>query len=196
MKMVARQPEPSEELPRRIGDGPEAFVQLYRRNYDGIFRYCVHRLFERHAAEDVTSEVFLKAARHVHRFSGCDESQFRNWLFRIATNEVNNHLRKMNRRQRLLQRIGQGPDPSEVDYEHPDADQIGRLKDAVLRLRPRYQAIITLRFFENLKPTEIAEVLGCSAATARSRVARAIAQLRRKLKAAGVEPPAGGDPDE
>lgn len=37
-----------------------AFVQLYRRHYDTIFRYCVHRLFDRAAAEDVTSEVFLK----------------------------------------------------------------------------------------------------------------------------------------
>ena len=196
MKNAERQPEFSEELMRRIGNDPEAFVQLYRRNYDDIFRYCVHRLFERHTAEDVTAEVFLKAAGHVHRFSGCDENQFRNWLFRIATNEVNNHLRKTNRRQRLLQRLGQGPDPNGADQEPPDAEQINRVKNAVLRLRPRHQTIITLRFFENLKPIEIAGVLGCSAATARSHVARAIAQLRKKLKAAGVKPPAGGEPDE
>lgn len=194
--MIESQPEPSDGLLGRIGDGPAAFVQLYRRNYDRLFRYCVHRLFERHTAEDVTSEVFLKAARHIHRFSGCDEGQFRNWLYRIATNEINSHLRKTTRRQKLLRRICQGPDQTAANSDSSDAEQLGRLKEAVLRLKPAYQTIITLRFFENLKPTEIAEVLGCSAATARSRLARAIAQLRKKLKAAGVEPPAGGDPDE
>jgi RNA polymerase sigma-70 factor, ECF subfamily len=196
MKSAERQPESSQEPMHRIAGDPEAFVQLYRRTYDDIFRYCVHRLFERHAAEDVTSEVFLKAAMHVHRFSGCEESQFRNWLFRIATNEVNNHLRKTNRRRILLRRLGRGPDPNGEDHEPPDTQQIERVKTALLRLRPRHQAIITLRFFENLKPMEIAEVLGCSAATVRSCVARAIAQLRRHFKAAGVESPAGGEPDE
>jgi RNA polymerase sigma-70 factor, ECF subfamily len=185
MKMIERRPEPSDGLVGRIGDGPADFVQLYRRNYDDIFRYCVHRLFERHTAEDVTSEVFLKAARHVHRFVGRDEGQFRNWLYRIATNEINSHLRKTTRRQTLLRRICQGPDETAVTGGNSDADQADQIKQAVQRLKPAYQTIITLRFFENLKPNEIAEVLGCSAATARSRLARAIAQLRKKLKAAG-----------
>jgi RNA polymerase sigma-70 factor, ECF subfamily len=196
MDIVESQPESSEGLLSRAGHEPAAFVQLYRRHYDDIFRYCVHRLFERHTAEDVTSDVFLKAARHIHRFSGCDESQFRNWLYRIATNEANSHLRKTTRRQRLLRHFGQGPDQTAANSDSPDAEQLDRLREAVLRLRPRYQTIITLRFFENLKPTEIAEVLGCSAGTARSRLARAIAQLRKRLKAAGVELPAGGDTDE
>ncbi len=193
--MIERQPEPSDGAVGRIGDGPADFVQLYRRSYDDIFRYCVHRLFERHTAEDVTSEVFLKAARHVHRFIGRDEGQFRSWLYRIATNEINSHLRKTSRRERLLCRIRQGPDEPAVNSANADAEQADQVKQAVRRLKPAYQTIITLRFFENLKPNEIAEVLGCSAATARSRLARAIAQLRKKLKAAGVEPPVGGDPD-
>jgi RNA polymerase sigma-70 factor (ECF subfamily) len=196
MDVIESQSRPSGGLLGRIGDGPAAFVQLYRRNYDDIFRYCVHRLFERHTAEDVTSEVFLKAARHIHRFSGCDEGQFRNWLYRIATNEINGHLRKTSRRERLLRRIRQGPDEPAVIHDDPDAEQVGRVKEAVRRLKPAHQTIITLRFFENLKPTEIAEVLGCSAATARSKLTRAIAQLRKKLKAVGAEPPAGGEPDE
>ena len=39
---------------------PEAFARLYRRHYDNVFRYCVHRMLERHTAEDITSAVFLK----------------------------------------------------------------------------------------------------------------------------------------
>jgi RNA polymerase sigma factor (sigma-70 family) len=55
------------------------------------------------------------------------------------------------------------------------------LREAMLALKPRYQTIITLRFFENLKLTEIAEVLGSSAGTVRSQLARALAKLRKKI---------------
>ena len=58
------------------------------------------------------------------------------------------------------------------------------MREAVLALKPRYQAIITLRFFENLKLTEIAEVLGDSPGTVRSQIARALARLRRKIASA------------
>ena len=58
-----------------------AFALLYRRHYDAVFKYCVHRLFDRHLAEDVTSQVFLKVVEKFHDFKG-DERQFRNWLYR------------------------------------------------------------------------------------------------------------------
>ena len=80
---------------------PSAFVRLYRSHYEEVFRYCVHRLFERTAAEDVTSDVFLKVVENIHSFRG-NERQFRNWLYRIATNAVNNYLRRTARRNRLL----------------------------------------------------------------------------------------------
>jgi RNA polymerase sigma-70 factor (ECF subfamily) len=197
MGTLERQPSASSgELVDQAVDNPAAFVQLYRRHYDGVFRYCVHRLLERHTAEDVTSEVFLKAARHIYRFRGGEERQFRSWLFRVATNEINNQVRTTARRQKLLRRFHQGPEQTVTVCEDSNSEHLARLKEAVFRLRPRYQTIITLRFFENLKPTEIAEVLGCSPGTARSQLARAIAQLRRRLKAAGVKRVAGGEHDE
>ena len=158
---------------------PAAFVQLYRRHYDAVFRYCVHRLFERHTAEDITAEVFLKVVENLDRFKG-NEKQFRNWLYKIATNAVNDHLRKTARRNGLLkgacQQIGsQGADCGET------SEKLALLKEAVLSLKPRYQTIITLRFFENLKLTEIAEVLASSPGTVRSQMARALDKLRKKL---------------
>jgi len=158
---------------------PAAFVRLYRRHYDAVFRYCVHRLFERQAAEDVTSDVFLKAVENIHRFKG-NEQQFRNWLYRIATNAVNNYLRKTARRNRLLKVAHEQADSQVADCVEL-ADKLALLKEAVFALRPRYQTIITLRFFENLKLTEIAEVLGSSPGTVRSQLARALVKLRKVL---------------
>lgn len=156
-----------------------AFVQLYRRHYDAIFRYCAHRLFDRATAEDVTSEVFLKMVENFHCFRGT-EAQIRNWLYKIATNTVNNHLRRMNRRNRLLRAARERANSQAVDCEE-SAEKLALLKDALLALKPRYQTIITLRFFENLKLTEIAEVLSSSPGTVRSQLARALAILRSKI---------------
>jgi len=168
---------------RILGD-PAAFVRLYRSSYDVIFRYCVHRLFDRHTAEDMTSEVFLKAARHAHRFEGLDETQFRNWLYRVATNEINTHIRKTTRRERLLRFFGQGPDRDVSVRNETDTDDLERLKKAVLALKPGYQAVITLRFTENLTHNEIAGVLDVSPGTVRSRLSRAVAELRARLRTA------------
>jgi RNA polymerase sigma-70 factor (ECF subfamily) len=167
------------QLIARAWSDRAAFVRLYRRHYDAVFRYCMHRLFERTAAEDVTSEVFLKVVGNIHRFKG-NERQFRNWLYRIATNAVNNHLRKAARRNRLL-KVAREQANSPVADCGESAEKLAVLKEAVFSLRPRYQTIITLRFFENLKLTEIAEVLGSSSGTVRSQLARALAKLRKVL---------------
>jgi RNA polymerase sigma-70 factor (ECF subfamily) len=162
---------------------PAALTLLYRRHYDPVFRYCVHRLFERQTAEDVTSAVFLRVVDNLNRFSG-GEKQFRNWLYKIATNEVNSHLRHAARRHGLLERFseraGQKSDDCQASTED-SARKLALLKHAILTLKPRYQTIITMRFCENLKLTEIAEVLGSSPGTIRSQLARALAKLRKKM---------------
>ncbi len=165
--------------------GRAAFVQLYRRHYDAIFRYCAHRLFDRAAAEDVTSEVFLKMVENFHCFRGT-EAQIRNWLYKIATNAVNNHLRRMNRRNRLLRAAQERANSQAADCGQ-SAAKLVLLKDALLALKPRYQTIITLRFFENMKLKEIAEVLGSSPGTVRSQLARALAKLRKQLAVEFIE---------
>lgn len=170
---------------------PVAFVQLYRNYYDQIFRYCAHRLFDRNTAEDITSEVFLKVVQNIGRFNVNGEPQFRSWLYRIATNEVNNHLRKKVGRDGLFERFSEQTNDDTNDPES-SAEKLALLKKAIFALKPKYQTVITLRFFENLKLTEIAAVLGCSPGTARSWLARALAKIRKKLTAAGIARLSGG----
>lgn len=164
---------------QRLQCDPAAFVRLYRKYYDAIFRYCVHRLFERTTAEDITSEVFLKVVENFGNFRG-NEQQFHNWLYRIATNAVNQHMRKAARRSSLLKMAREQANDQVADCEE-SSEKLILLRNAILALRLRYQTIITLRFFENMKLTEIAEVLGSSAGTVRSQLARALDKLRTLL---------------
>ena len=163
-----------------------AFARLYRLHYDRVFRYCARRLFNRHTAEDVTSIVFFKVMRTIDSFKG-DSHDFRNWLYRIATNAINDQLRTAKRRADAIRNIAlvQGSaHPLEVESNCEYQEEILPVKQALLTLKPKHQTVITLRFFEKLKLNEIAEILGQNPATTRSQLSRALSNLRKKLNAA------------
>ena len=163
-----------------------AFAQLYRLHYDKVFRYCARRLFNRHTAEDVTSIVFFKAMRTISSFKG-NSRDFRNWLYRIATNAVNDHLRTAKRRADAIRNIAlvHGSDHTlDAESNCELQEEILPVKQALLTLKPKQQTVITLRFFEKLKLNEIAEILGQNPATTRSQLSRALSSLKRQLKAA------------
>jgi RNA polymerase sigma factor (sigma-70 family) len=175
------------DLMTQAKSDPGVFTRLYLRHYDAVFGYCVHRLFDRHAAEDMTSQVFLSMVQNFEKFEG-DERQFRNWLYRIATNAVNEYLRKTSRRSTILAWIRRQPGENACDCPPADESQYNQavVKKAMLTLKQKEQAIVTMRFFENLKTEEIAEVFGTSAATTRSQLSRALAKLRKHITYAQI----------
>jgi RNA polymerase sigma-70 factor (ECF subfamily) len=168
---------------------PEVFAGLYRQFYDDIFKYCVHRLFDKNTAEEITAEVFFKAVENIDDFRGTPV-QFRNWLYKIATNSINSYIRQKHRRITLENNVLQIEESKNGDckkVEQINDDQLKLLQKAVLELKPKYQTIITLRFFENLKLTEIAEILSSRPGTVRAQLSRALVKLRKKLGSAWQE---------
>ena len=173
-------------LIHRACSDPDAFAQLYLLHYNNVFSYCVRRLFDRHYAEDVTSTVFFRAMHSLGSFRG-GATDFRNWLLRIATNAVNDHLRDTKRRADLMQKVvrnARAESVFDISSDNELLEKKARLKQALLSLKPKYQAVIALRFFEKMKLTEIAACLGKSPSTVRTWLSRATAKLRKKLNAA------------
>lgn len=167
----------------KVPSEPDAFARLYRENYDTVFRYCVHRLFHRETAEDITSTVFFQALRNFRSFRG-NEQGFRYWLYRIATNAVNSHLRSHARREKLKDRLAPLAVRSKVethDATEERAAKLALLRTAMLLLKPDEQTVIALRFFENMKASEMGAVLGRSSATVRSQISRALVKLRKRM---------------
>jgi RNA polymerase sigma-70 factor (ECF subfamily) len=162
-----------------------AFSALFRRHYDEIFRYCARRLPDRAAAEDVTSQVFLKMVKSFDRFMG-DDTGFRCWLFRIACNEVNSFYRKAARHQSAMDAVRrESPDPAAVPHELTDEEnqaKIDFLKNAIATLKPEHQDILTLRYFQGLNSEQIGEVLELNPATVRSRLSRSLKQLKKEYR--------------
>ena len=171
-----------DDLVLRAKTEPEALAELYELYYDRIFRFCMHRLFYREVAEDVTSIVFLEVARKIRAFRGGSDQDFRNWVYTIAVNQTNAYIRKSLRRRKLLAVAGdslggpssEGDGSSKLDWP--------RLYAAITELKPQHQAILTLRYFENMPFEQIAEILDMSQSTARVTMHRILHKLRKTLQ--------------
>ncbi len=176
-------PSCRDDLILRARTEADALGQLYELYYERIFRFCVHRLFIKEVAEDVTSTVFLEVARRIRTFKGRTEQDFRNWLLRIAANQANAYIRKTSRRKQLLAEAASSmrttaaestDNSSELDWP--------MLYQAILKLKPEHQTIITLRFFENLEFEQIAKILNAREATVRVMLHRILTKLRNHLQ--------------
>jgi RNA polymerase sigma-70 factor (ECF subfamily) len=170
----------ADDLILRARTDADALGRLYELYYERIFRFCVHRLFIKEAAEDVTSTVFLEVARGMRSFKGRTEQNFRNWLYTIAANQANAYIRKTSRRKRLLAKAaGSMTDVTNDSSLKPDWP---RIYAAILKLKPEHQTIITLRFFENLDFKQIGRILNAREATVRVTLHRILAKLRNHLQ--------------
>jgi RNA polymerase sigma-70 factor (ECF subfamily) len=181
MAKVVRQIE--DDLVLRARTQADALGRLYELYYDRIFRFCVHRLFDKEIAEDVTSTVFLEVARGIRSFGGRTEQDFRNWLYAIAANQANAYIRKTSRRKDLLANaadsIAASATESTKKTSGPDWPS---LYAAILKLKPEHQTIVTLRFFENFSYEQMSQILNVKEATLRVTLHRILNQLRNHLE--------------
>lgn len=179
------QTEMMDGLVQAAKDDRTAFGRLFDEFHPVIFAYCMRRLVVRAVAEDVTSEVFLKVACHIREFIGITTEDFRRWLFRIATNEINAHLRQSIRRRELLEAAVQmGKISPAVSSTLLDDDSMldwQLLYEALAQLTEREQAIISLRFFACLGHSEISRVLKIRSGAIRVALSRALKKLRKRL---------------
>jgi len=171
-----------EDLVLRAKTDADALAELYELYYDRIFRFCMHRLFYREIAEDVTSIVFLEVARKIRDFRGRTDQDFRNWVYTIAVNQANAYIRKSLRRRKLLAKAADSLAASPTDDDGSSKLNWPNLYAAIVKLKPQHQTIVTLRFFENLPFEQIAQILDITQSTARVTMHRIINKLRKTLK--------------
>jgi RNA polymerase sigma factor (sigma-70 family) len=132
-------------------------------------------------AEDAVQDAFVKAFRKLDTFRS--EAPFRPWLFTIVANEARNRRRSMSRRASLELRVREQPAGvgSASDMPAIEHEQRRMLVAAVNQLSGHHREVIALRFFAGLSEDETAAVLACPAGTVKSRLSRALGQLRAEL---------------
>ena len=157
-------------------DDADAFGMLYDRYYSEIFRYIYRRTFDHTLAEDLTSNTFFAALRNIRRYKWRCIS-FSAWLYRIATNEIGMHYRKQNPLVGMDSDMSDTSEPDDLSSE----EEYAILHRAILKLKPVYQTVITLRFFEDKTIDEICQITGKKEGTVKSQLHRGLKKLQRIL---------------
>ncbi|MEZ4518568.1 MAG: RNA polymerase sigma factor [Chloroflexota bacterium] len=156
---------------------PAAWEAIVRRYQEPVFRLAYLILDDPADAEDVAQEAFVRAYLALDRFD--TERPLRPWLLSIAANLARNRRRSLGRYWGAVQRAFQAsPEPYHPPPERTVAADARRLREAVSRLRPLAQDVVYLRYFMELSEAETAEALDVPAGTVKSRLHRALAQLR------------------
>lgn len=180
---VQRQRAPGTATPRDTTLPPD-FSLWYHSHRETVFRYVRFRVATREAAEDVTSEVFMKALRSLKRYDA-DRASPRTWLLRIARNAVTDHLRSLRRRGSLHVSLDRVPDlvanEESAELRVVRQERIQKVLNASGTLRSADQEILSLRYGAGLANSEIADAMGISANAVAVRLHRALARLKNQL---------------
>ena len=155
-----------------------AFASLVEAYWGRLYRWLYQLTRDRHLAEDLTQESFLKAFAHLDRFKA--GTNFRAWLFRIAHNSFANQHRAASRQRAPL------PEDLPATQQGPVEQVIGRealqgLAEALQRLPTDFRSALLLRVEEGLSFRQIAGILGITEETARWRVFKARQKLLDRL---------------
>ncbi|HAF08880.1 MAG TPA: hypothetical protein DCK98_02205 [Chloroflexi bacterium] len=173
--------EEDADLARRAGSGEaEAFGVLYDRYVDAVYRYVFYRVRNEAEAEDVTSDVFMRALRAISKYE--PRQAFLAWLYRIARNAVIDRSRRRAARQQVSFEDALAH-PNADQVVHPDAGLLAGsdasvVREAMRQLTPLQQEILVLRYVEGFDTKTISKLVGKQDGTIRGIEFRALSALR------------------
>ena len=185
--------EPSDEaLCERVAAGDEAaFERLVERYQQRAFRLAWSVLRDVDGARDVSQEAFIRLFQTAGSFAG--RARFSTWFYRLVVNLSLDHHRKHRWWRQVFAREERADEDGSALEQHPappvdPGDVVDReraLADvwaAAEQLSPQQRAALVLQVQDDLSMKDIAAVLGCSEATARVHLHRALSALRRTLR--------------
>jgi RNA polymerase sigma-70 factor (ECF subfamily) len=159
-----------------------ALEELYLIHFDRIYSYLHVSVGNRHDAEDLTTQTFLKMLESIGKFRW-QSAPFSAWLFRIAHNLAMDHFRA-NKRWRPEEEVPE-PEPDEATSAEAGAfESIGRksMLELIEDLSPEQQQVLTLKFVFNFGNGEAATILGKTDGAIKSLQHRALVSLQKQIE--------------
>jgi RNA polymerase sigma-70 factor, ECF subfamily len=159
-----------------------ALEELYLLHFDRIYSYLHMSVGNRHDAEDLTTQTFLRMLESIGRFRW-RSAPFSAWLFRIAHNLAMDHFRA-NRRWQPEEEVPEPEPPEESAAEEEALESIGRrsMLELIENLSHEQQQVLTLKFVFTFSNGEVATILGKTEGAIKSLQHRALASLQRQLE--------------
>ena len=163
----------------KSGDA-SAFGELYERYRDAIYRYCLSRTGTAHDAEDLTSDVFVKALHSIDRYQ--DRGlPFVAFLYRIARNAAIDRSRTLKQPLSVDELVTQPASRQNVEADAMLAVDRSILLAALTKLKTEHRDVIVMRFIEGYSALEVAAALGKTEGAVRTLQHRALERLRREF---------------
>jgi len=172
-------PEDEAALIRAAQADPGRFRPLYLQWVTPVYKYLFSRLHDPLEAEDLTSQVFLKACEQLPRYD--HRGRFAAWLFTIARNKARDHYRTAGRNAALDEVEAQGSDP-DLLAQAIRSDEIRRLGLTIRALPEADLDLVRLRFTAGLTYADIGAVLGKSDEAVRKQLERLLARMQSQME--------------
>ena len=159
----------------------DALEELYLIHFDRIYGYLHMSVGNRHDAEDLTTQTFLKMLEKIGSFKW-QSAPFSAWLFRIAHNLAMDHFRSR-RRWQPEEEVPEPPGEEEPSAELVAMQTIGResMLKLIDRLSTEQQQVLTLKFVFNLPNAEVAAILDKTEGAIKSLQHRALVSLQKQI---------------
>jgi RNA polymerase sigma-70 factor (ECF subfamily) len=159
-----------------------ALEELYLLHFDRIYSYLHVSVGNKHDAEDLTTQTFLKMLESIGKFRW-QSAPFSAWLFRIAHNLAMDHFRA-SRRWQPEEEVPEPPPDESTSAEMGALESIGQksMMELIEDLSPEQQQVLTLKFVFNFANGEVATILGKTEGAIKSLQHRALASLQKQLE--------------
>src|SRR5256886_923864 len=183
--MSANVATPAADLRRLVGFAQqgdrEALEALYLLHFDRIYSYLHLSVGNRHDAEDLTTQTFLKMLEAIGRFRW-QSAPFSAWLFRIAHNLAMDHFRA-SRRWQPEEEVPEPEGATESSAEEAALEAIGRrsMLELIENLSHEQKQVLTLKFVFNFSNGESATILGKTDGAVKSLQHRALVCLQKQI---------------
>ncbi|MFK7773921.1 MAG: RNA polymerase sigma factor, partial [Saprospiraceae bacterium] len=164
---------------------PAHFRPLYARYFEQIFRFVFKRTADENLANDVCSQVFLKAMQKIgtYEYKGVP---FSAWLYRIASNEVAQHFRNTQKNRVVTVEDHTFSDLIDEVNEEGDFEKTRqKMLQALQQLKETDMVMIEMRFFEERPFKEIADILNITESNAKVKTYRILEKMKKLMKKNG-----------
>ncbi|MEI6137770.1 MAG: sigma-70 family RNA polymerase sigma factor [Mariniphaga sp.] len=171
----------------------KAFAQLMKRYKDAIYFMLLKMVYNKEDAEDLAIEAFGKAFTNISQYE--PQFAFSTWLFRIASNNAIDHMRKKRVNTVPLEPSTSRDSHTSIDYNYNVASEADNPEDSFIKtqnakvlhkavslLKPRYRTLLELRYFKEYSYSEIAEELDLPLGTVKVQLFRSREMLLEIIK--------------
>jgi RNA polymerase sigma-70 factor, ECF subfamily len=165
-------------LERAVQGDAEAFAELLRQHQRMVYSIAWHFFHDAVLADDLAQDVFLHLYQNLRGIHS--ESHLVSWVRQVTIRKCIDHARWLRRSSELnVEAITL----LSSDPEQADCLGVEHLQRLVAALPPKLRAVVTLRYQEDMQPREIADLLRCPVNSVKSRLRRALALLRQRMRA-------------